>query len=39
MAADSSQVLGDHFRFGPIEWLWRTLTYGRWQPMRKTAHA
>lgn len=23
------------FRFGPIEWLWRTLTYGSRQPMRK----
>ena len=22
------------FRFGPVEWLWRTLTYGRRQPMR-----
>ena len=22
------------FRFGPLEWLWRTLTYGRLQPMR-----
>lgn len=22
------------FRFGPAEWLWRSLTYGRWQPMR-----
>lgn len=22
------------FRFGPVEWLWRTLTYGRLQPMR-----
>jgi uncharacterized protein len=21
------------FRFGPVEWLWRTLTYGRWQPL------
>lgn len=21
------------FRFGPMEWLWRTLTYGRRQPM------
>jgi len=21
------------FRFGPLEWLWRTLTYGRWQPL------
>lgn len=23
-----------HFRFGPCEWLWRTLTYRRIQPMR-----
>jgi len=23
-----------HFRFGPMEWLWRTLTYLRWQPLR-----
>ena len=22
------------FRFGPAEWLWRTLTYGKLQPMR-----
>jgi uncharacterized protein len=22
------------FRFGPAEWLWRSLTYGRIQPMR-----
>src|SRR5215813_11983096 len=22
------------FRFGPAEWLWRSLTYGRLQPMR-----
>ncbi|MCB2156669.1 DUF418 domain-containing protein [bacterium] len=21
------------FRFGPIEWLWRTITYGHFQPM------
>ena len=25
------------FRFGPAEWLWRTLTYGRLQPMRQDA--
>ena len=25
------------FRFGPAEWLWRTLTYGRVQPMRQAA--
>ncbi|RKH55220.1 DUF418 domain-containing protein [Corallococcus aberystwythensis] len=24
------------FRFGPVEWLWRSLTYGRAQPMRLT---
>jgi len=23
------------FRFGPAEWLWRTLTYGKHQPMRR----
>jgi uncharacterized protein len=23
-----------HFRFGPVEWLWRSLTYLRVQPMR-----
>ncbi len=22
------------FRFGPVEWLWRSLTYWRWQPLR-----
>jgi uncharacterized protein len=22
-----------HFQFGPLEWLWRSLTYGRAQPM------
>lgn len=24
------------YRFGPCEWLWRSLTYGRRQPMRQT---
>jgi uncharacterized protein len=24
-----------HFRFGPVEWLWRTLTYMKPQPMRR----
>ena len=23
-----------HFRFGPFEWLWRSLTYWKLQPMR-----
>ncbi len=27
------------FRFGPVEWLWRTLTYGQRQPMRIAAPA
>lgn len=25
------------FRFGPVEWLWRSLTYGRRQPFRNAA--
>ena len=27
------------FRFGPAEWLWRSLTYGERQPMRRTPTA
>jgi uncharacterized protein len=23
------------FRMGPLEWVWRCLTYGRWTPIRK----
>ncbi len=23
-----------HFRFGPLEWIWRSLTYQKRQPMR-----
>ncbi|NIM12038.1 MAG: DUF418 domain-containing protein [Candidatus Aminicenantes bacterium] len=26
-----------HFRFGPFEWLWRSLTYRKFQPMRIAA--
>jgi uncharacterized membrane protein YeiB len=22
-------------RFGPLEWVWRTLTYARYQPLRR----
>jgi uncharacterized protein len=25
------------YRFGPVEWLWRTLMYGKAQPMRRSA--
>jgi len=24
-----------YFNYGPLEWLWRSGTYGKWQPMRK----
>lgn len=24
-----------HYRFGPLEWLWRSLTYLEFQPMRR----
>lgn len=23
------------FYYGPVEWIWRSLTYGRWQPFKK----
>jgi uncharacterized protein len=26
-----------YFRMGPLEWLWRVLTYGRLQPIRRVA--
>ncbi len=28
-----------HFRYGPTEWLWRSLTYCRWQPLRRASPA
>jgi uncharacterized protein len=28
-----------HFQFGPLEWLWRSLTYGKRQPMRRAVSA
>ena len=27
----------DRFHYGPLEWLWRTLSRGKVQPMRRTA--
>jgi uncharacterized protein len=32
-----SPIWLQRFRFGPAEWLWRSLTYGRVQPMRQEA--
>jgi len=29
-----SRIWLSHFRFGPLEWLWRSLTYWSRQPMR-----
>ena len=29
----------ERFRFGPLEWVWRTLTYGERQPMRRARPA
>ncbi|RAK19529.1 uncharacterized protein B0I26_106153 [Anoxybacillus vitaminiphilus] len=26
-----------YYRIGPVEWIWRTLTYGRKQPFKRTA--
>lgn len=39
VAVLGAQILSSHwwlarFRFGPVEWLWRSATYGRLQPMR-----
>ena len=30
----ASSMWLSHFRHGPLEWLWRSLTYWRWQPLR-----
>ncbi len=29
----------ERFRFGPVEWLWRSLTYWKLQPMRREQHS
>ncbi len=29
----------DRFRYGPLEWLWRSLSRFAWQPMRGSAYA
>ena len=30
-----SSIWMRYFRFGPFEWLWRSLTYWKWQPMKR----
>ncbi len=30
-----SPVWLKHFLFGPLEWLWRCLTYWQWEPLRR----
>lgn len=32
-----SHIWIKYFRFGPMEWLWRSLTYGKFQPMKRIA--
>jgi uncharacterized protein len=36
--AASAWWLG-RFRFGPVEWAWRCVTYKAWQPMRSTSQS
>jgi uncharacterized protein len=35
----SSRWWLERFRFGPLEWLWRMLTYGEWLPLARRAAA
>ena len=30
-----SQAWLKQYRFGPMEWLWRSMSYGEWQPLRR----
>jgi uncharacterized protein len=30
-----SRIWLHYFEYGPVEWIWRSATYGKWQPMRK----
>ena len=31
-----SRLWLNRFRFGPLEWLWRSATYRQWQPLNRT---
>lgn len=40
----AAQIVFSHlwlarFRYGPCEWAWRSLTYGKWQPIRRAGVA
>ncbi len=30
-----SHIWLHYYRFGPLEWLWRSMTYWKWQPLKK----
>ncbi|MEO6405096.1 MAG: DUF418 domain-containing protein [Ferruginibacter sp.] len=30
-----SSIWLSYFNYGPLEWFWRSMTYKKWQPMRK----
>ena len=34
-----SRIWLAHFRYGPLEWAWRCVTWWQWQPLRKQAPA
>ena len=34
LQAAASTLWLRHYQYGPLEWLWRVLMYGRWQPIR-----
>ncbi len=35
----TSTIWLKYFNYGPIEWLWRSATYRKWQPLRKPISA
>ncbi|WP_249124255.1 DUF418 domain-containing protein [Saccharopolyspora erythraea] len=34
-----SRIWLAHFRYGPLEWAWRCVTWWQWQPLHKQAAA
>jgi uncharacterized protein len=33
-----STIWLQYFNYGPVEWLWRSATYKKWQPLKKQDH-